>query len=50
MAAKTLLAFEGSIEYGVGCFGVAELLCQLEFACVAVNGLDEEVGLTVDMN
>lgn len=114
MAAKTLLAFEGSIEYGVGSLGVAEreadvadavernhtvltrravilkaellaemqsavmivygliedahasevgadvvkrlnssngvaeLLCQLEFACVAVDGLDEEIRLTVD--
>ena len=114
MAAKTLLAFEGSVEYGVGCFGVAEreadiadavernhavltrravilkaelltemqsavmivygliedahttevgadvverlngsngvakLLCQLQFAGVAVDGLDEEVGLAVD--
>ena len=114
MAAKTLLAFKGSVEYGVGCLGVAErkadvadavernhtvltrsavilkaellaemqsavmivygliedahaseigadvvkrlngsngvaeLLCQLQFAGVAVDGLDEEVGLTVD--
>lgn len=114
MAAKTLFAFEGSVEYGVGCFGVAErkadvtdtvernhavltrgavilkaelltemqstvmivycliedahasevgadvvkrlngsngvaeLLCQLEFACVAVDGLYEEIGLAVD--
>ena len=31
-----------------GSNGVAELLCQLEFACVAVDGFDEEVGLTVD--
>ena len=114
MAAKTFLTFKGSIEYGVGCLGVAEreadiadavernhtvltrravilkaelltemqsavmivysliedahaseigadvverlhgsdgvaeLLCQLEFACVAVDGLDEEIRLTVD--
>ena len=114
MAAKTLLTFKGGIEYGVGCFGVAErktdvadavernhtvltrhavilkaellaemqstvmivnglienahasevgadvvkrlhgsdgvaeLLCQLQFAGVAVDGLYEEVGLTVD--
>ena len=31
-----------------GSNGVAELLCQLEFACVAVDGFDEKVGLTVD--
>ena len=31
-----------------GSNGVAELLCQLEFACVAVDGLYEEIGLAVD--